>query len=248
MNNKTASLAFAALMTLLAVDARAETDLYCSSGQAIGGVSTDDVTFGTGSTAGDASDCYGAVNDTGPDGLVPANNDTLGDVNALRWDGPSGNLNDWQLVSRFNNATGEEDGSDLGGIDFTLSVSGSLEPFHYVLAWVDNSLASPPNLPFVADLVIVTKQSAAAAGGGWAAFLFNDVTFVQETSPPPGGTGGGTFNIEFAPQPGFSHVTAYVRLEQGIVCCQNQQIPEPGTLALVGLGTMGLAAIRRRTR
>lgn len=248
MNNNIPSIVFASFLALTGVDAEAEAQLYCISGAPTDGVSVDDVTFGTGATGVNASDCYGEVSDNGPDGQVPAANDTLADINALKWDGALGNLNDWLFVSKVGNTGTETDGNDLGGIDFTLSVSGSAEPIHYVLTWVDNNLAWSPNLPFIADLVIVAKQSSAAAGGGWAAFLFNDVTFVQETSPPPGGNGGGTFNIEFAPQPGYSHISAYVRLEQGIVCCQEQQVPEPGTLALLGLGTVGLAAIRRRRR
>lgn len=112
--------------------------------------------------------------------------------------------------------------------------------------------ASPPNLPGGRSLAAPFRTTAA---------------FSSEATPPPAGSGigpGETLGLEFTLQPGqtfddvlrtlFSgdlrigiHAIAYDS-HGGESFVNHPVIPEPDTAALLGVGLLGLRALRRRTR
>ena len=66
------------------------------------------------------------------------------------------------------------------------------------------------------------------SGDGYTAFLLSGLA--------------GTWSADRPPE--LSHIALYAR-EDGDNCCE-QDVPEPGTLALLGLGLLGLGVTRRR--
>lgn len=216
---------------LLSTPSYADPD-YCVGGTPSGGIALSDVTFGIpADSASAADDCWG----TSSGGS--AGNDSVDAINALKWDEFGGDdFNDWVRVAKSDNPGG---GGDFWFDEFAfmVGVPPGTDPWSYSLAWIDTD-PSNRNLPQSGDIVFVGKQA-----NGFAAYLFEDITFAT------GQTGGGTFSITFADNnPGFSHVSIYVRgstPNDGGAClpgaCDATLVPEPGTLALLGLGLLGLA-------
>ena len=185
------------------------------------GLKYSDMTY----NSANANDCYGVVAGNEP----KASGDlTVGFNNLnLTWG------TDWQFLAKDETDTAGSGTGTFGGINFTLSstagTSGS-----WTLTGVDtNGAGTPPDLPLFFDFVGMLKGS-----DSYALYLFDDVKFD--------GNDGGSWTISFLNNggqiPALSHLNLYIREGDD----PGQEIPEPGTLALLGLGLIGISTLRRR--
>jgi hypothetical protein len=222
-------LSAALMMGGLWIGAAQAAPTYCSAlpnpAANADGLETGDVTF----RGSSADDCYGVVTNPNNDSLTAVNNANL-------WGGG------WQTMARDNKDGGGDVTGSLLGLNWSISASGTTNCWFFIFCNTDNSLgsfsltvtdpapASP--VPVTMDMMIVLKGS-----DRWAAYFIDSESFGL-------GSTAGTWDIEFKNNggriPDLSHISLYLRSDPG------QQVPEPSSLALLGLGLAGLVAARRR--
>lgn len=230
---------FAGALSLMAGSALATVG-YCTGTPATtDGIHTSDVAFGDANNAAAADDCYGVVGKVNGSGS-PANVNGASDINALglTWGA-------WTAAGYI-----EDDGVDsftLDGIKYTLTQTGSGQTGTWTLHAVDlNGVGAAPDLPTYLDIVFALKASSS-----YALWFFDD----QKVDD----SGAGAWNIEWigashgGALAGFSHLAVAIRQgtapnEECTGDCGPNSIPEPGSLSLLGLGIVGLAASRYRRR
>lgn len=231
------------------------------------------VLLGGGASAALAADCsvYTSVNGGGS---APANSSVLNTtnvkLNGVDSDDCAGHyaLGDSALatsvtVANANTLFGHTDWLGAAKVDSNSSEFGVFSGLKFELVSViglgqttgsftlqvtDTNGLAPANLPATLDLAIMLSK-----GAGINDFYFFNDEVVNASN-------AGTFTVGFTNPNGnslqeLSHINVLVRdIRSGPSCptgdptCSPQQIPEPGTIVLVGLALLGLSrAARRRT-
>jgi hypothetical protein len=194
------------------------------------GLKKSDVTYSVTGAApfSNSNDCYG---------VVIGNVNGASDVQGVWGSG-------WVLGDGTDTSSGT---ASLFGGSFTFTLAGpagGATSGTYTLSATDNNGAAAPNFPIALDFLVAVKAS-----DRYALYLFDDVAFD--------GSGGGSWSINYLNNgnqiPGLSHLQVYVREGASDRCpdctpTPQGDLPEPASLALVGLALAASAGAARRRR
>lgn len=166
-----------------------------------------------------ADDCFGLVS-------IGGNvEDELSNINALGW----GTYDDIKFLK--DDGVGSDSGSFMG-LDWNLAADNGGGTGSWVLTVSDPNPGTVPDLPIVVDIIAFMK-----AGTPGAFYFFEDV--VIDTS------NNGTFSISWTNNGGRTPGLSGFSLFFGEA---TSRVPEPGSVALLGLALAGLGLVTRRRR
>jgi hypothetical protein len=216
-----AALFFAASLPFSATPVGAA-PVYCAD--ASDNLELSDVTF----RGADSDDCYGIVDGNDQTGLITAN-----------WTVNQENLfgGGWEEVVKDEDSGGPGE-TDFLDLHWTLT-SDAPDPSGDWTLTVSDPTAPPSHFPVTLDLLVVIKAGSGPSGGGFIGYLFEAESFLVAGSDP------GTYLVKILNRQDdprdLSHISVYFRQGDDIT------VPEPGTLALFGIGLVGAFSRRRRT-
>lgn len=191
----------------------------CSPDTTSGLIDTSDVTF----RSGESDACAGQFN----------GNDSLSDVNVNLLNFDDWGIDPWQAFMKSDGPTT----ASLFGLDWSLSADENQVSGSWTLSVLSDPV--PADLPVTLDLLVVLK----GGNEGWVGYRFDDEVFSVI------GANAGTFEINFentgGQTPALSHLSLFARESGDGGGDPTEEVPEPGVLALLGIGLLGIASSRK---